>query len=218
MLLLDEPFGALDARVRKELRRWLRRLHDEIHLTSVFVTHDQEEALEVADRIVVFNKGRIEQVGTPDEVYDQPATLVRPPVPRPREPLPGRSARGVADIGGAMRRRARARRRGTCTGRSSTCDRTTWRSSPSRAESSFPRRSSHTIKLGPVVRLELTREESGEPSKSSCRARSTRSSRSGTARVVHLKPRRARVFIDERQRAGRARGSIDDREVPRVAA
>jgi len=74
VLLLDEPFGALDAKVRKELRRWLRRLHDEVHVTSVFVTHDQEEAMEVADRIVVMNQGRIEQVGTPDEVYDQPAS------------------------------------------------------------------------------------------------------------------------------------------------
>ncbi len=74
VLLLDEPFGALDAKVRKELRRWLRRLHDEMHITSVFVTHDQEEAMEVADRIVVMNQGRIEQEGTPDEVYDHPAT------------------------------------------------------------------------------------------------------------------------------------------------
>ena len=74
VLLLDEPFGALDAKVRKELRRWLRRLHDEVHVTSVFVTHDQEEAMEVADRIVVMNEGRIEQVGAPDEVYDRPAT------------------------------------------------------------------------------------------------------------------------------------------------
>jgi sulfate transport system ATP-binding protein len=74
VLLLDEPFGALDAKVRKDLRRWLRRLHDELHVTSVFVTHDQEEALEVADRVVVLNGGRIEQVGAPDEVYDHPAT------------------------------------------------------------------------------------------------------------------------------------------------
>ncbi|PXW96144.1 sulfate transport system ATP-binding protein [Sphaerotilus hippei] len=74
VLLLDEPFGALDAKVRKELRRWLRRLHDEMHVTSVFVTHDQEEAMEVSDRIVVMNQGRIEQVGSPDQVYDQPAT------------------------------------------------------------------------------------------------------------------------------------------------
>ena len=73
VLLLDEPFGALDAQVRKELREWLRRLHDEVHVTTVFVTHDQEEALEVADEIVVINDGRIEQIGTPDALYDQPA-------------------------------------------------------------------------------------------------------------------------------------------------
>ena len=73
VLLLDEPFGSLDAKVRQELRRWLRRLHDEIHVTSIFVTHDQEEALEVADRVVVMNAGRIEQEGRPDEVYHQPA-------------------------------------------------------------------------------------------------------------------------------------------------
>ena len=74
VLLLDEPFGALDAKVRKELREWLRRLHDEVHVTTVFVTHDQEEALEVADEIVVINDGRIEQVGTPDQLYDEPAS------------------------------------------------------------------------------------------------------------------------------------------------
>ncbi|HNU65832.1 MAG: sulfate ABC transporter ATP-binding protein [Methylotenera sp.] len=74
VLLLDEPFGALDAKVRKELRRWLRRLHDELHVTSVFVTHDQEEALEVADTIVVMNQGKIEQIGSPQQVYDNPAT------------------------------------------------------------------------------------------------------------------------------------------------
>lgn len=73
VLLLDEPFGALDAKVRKELRRWLRRMHDELHVASVFVTHDQEEALEVSDRVAIMNQGRIEQVGTPSEVYDNPA-------------------------------------------------------------------------------------------------------------------------------------------------
>lgn len=74
VLLLDEPFGALDAKVRKDLRRWLRRLHDTMQLTSVFVTHDQEEALELADKVVVMNHGRIEQVGTPEEVYHRPGT------------------------------------------------------------------------------------------------------------------------------------------------
>ena len=74
VLLLDEPFGALDAKVRKELRRWLRKLHDEIHITTLFVTHDQEEALEVADRVAILRAGRIEQLGTPEEIYDNPAS------------------------------------------------------------------------------------------------------------------------------------------------
>jgi len=74
ILLLDEPFGALDAKVRKELRRWLRQLHEQIHVTTVFVTHDQDEALEVADRVVVMNQGHIEQIGAPNEVYDHPAS------------------------------------------------------------------------------------------------------------------------------------------------
>jgi len=74
VLLLDEPFGALDAKVRLELRRWLRSLHDEVGVTSVFVTHDQDEALEVADWVAVMNQGRIEQIGTPDEVYNAPAS------------------------------------------------------------------------------------------------------------------------------------------------
>jgi sulfate transport system ATP-binding protein len=74
VLLLDEPFGALDAKVRKELRRWLRGLHDEMGFTSVFVTHDQEEALELADRVVIMNQGRIEQIGSPDYVYEHPAS------------------------------------------------------------------------------------------------------------------------------------------------
>jgi len=74
VLLLDEPFGALDAKVRKDLRAWLRKLHDEVHVTTVFVTHDQEEAMEVSDEIVVMNKGRVEQIGTPAQIYDHPAT------------------------------------------------------------------------------------------------------------------------------------------------
>src|SRR3712207_4144035 len=73
VLLLDEPFGALDANVRRELREWLRRLHDEVHVTTIFVTHDQEEALEVAEQVAVINEGRIEQAGTPDDLYDRPA-------------------------------------------------------------------------------------------------------------------------------------------------
>ena len=131
VLLLDEPFGALDAKVRKELRDWLRRLHDEVHVTTVFVTHDQEEALEVADEIVVINEGRVEQIGSPDQLYDEPANdfvmrflgpvtqlgaVADPPARRPpgdrrprgrRDPGPGRPAhpRGLRGPGRRRDRR-----------------------------------------------------------------------------------------------------------------
>jgi sulfate/thiosulfate transport system ATP-binding protein len=95
VLLLDEPFGALDAKVRKELRAWLRRLHDEFHVTSVFVTHDQEEAMEVSDEIVVMNQGRIEQIGSPSEVYDLPASPFVMSFIGPVNVLPSNSALGV---------------------------------------------------------------------------------------------------------------------------
>jgi sulfate/thiosulfate transport system ATP-binding protein len=101
VLLLDEPFGALDAKVRKELRRWLRNLHEEIHVTSVFVTHDQEEALELADRVVVMNNGRIEQIGSPQEVYERPATAFVHEFIGESVILPVTVADGVARFGGA---------------------------------------------------------------------------------------------------------------------
>src|SRR5215470_913777 len=100
VLLLDEPFGALDAKVRKELRRWLRRLHDEMHITSVFVTHDQEEALELADRVVVMSQGRVEQIGAPAEVYDAPATAFVFDFLGNVNRLPCQIENGVAKFGG----------------------------------------------------------------------------------------------------------------------
>jgi len=99
MLLLDEPFGALDAKVRKDLRRWLRRLHDDMGLTSIFVTHDQEEALELADRVAVMNDGLIEQIGTPDDVYHEPATAFVYEFLGNANRLPCRIKRGEALIG-----------------------------------------------------------------------------------------------------------------------
>lgn len=99
VLLLDEPFGALDAKVRADLRRWLRRLHDEIHVTSVFVTHDQEEALEVSDRVVVMNGGKVEQQGSPREVYDHPANPFVYGFLGQVNLFHGRVDRGVAHIG-----------------------------------------------------------------------------------------------------------------------
>jgi len=96
VLLLDEPFGALDAKVRKDLRAWLRRLHDEVHVTTVFVTHDQEEAMEVSDELVVMNKGKVEQIGTPAQIYDHPATPFVMGFIGPVNVLPG-SSRIFAD-------------------------------------------------------------------------------------------------------------------------
>jgi sulfate transport system ATP-binding protein len=101
LLLLDEPFGALDAKVRQELRQWLRRLHDDIGMTSVFVTHDQEEAFEVADRVVVMNHGRIEQVGTPREVFDHPANAFVMDFLGHVNVFLGRVRHGWAHVGGA---------------------------------------------------------------------------------------------------------------------
>jgi sulfate/thiosulfate transport system ATP-binding protein len=103
VLLLDEPFGALDAKVRKDLRRWLRRLHDELHITSVFVTHDQEEAMEVSDQVVVMNQGKIEQIGSPIEVYDHPASPFVFQFVGQVNLFQGRVHRGWARIGEAMR-------------------------------------------------------------------------------------------------------------------
>jgi sulfate/thiosulfate transport system ATP-binding protein len=103
VLLLDEPFGALDAKVRKDLRRWLRRLHDELHITSVFVTHDQEEAMEVSDRVVVMNHGQIEQIGSPAEVYDKPASEFVVQFIGQVNLFRGRVHRGWAHIGDTVR-------------------------------------------------------------------------------------------------------------------
>ncbi|AUH51706.1 sulfate ABC transporter ATP-binding protein [Chromobacterium sp. ATCC 53434] len=100
VLLLDEPFGALDAKVRKELRRWLRKLHDELHITSIFVTHDQEEALEVADRVVLMNHGRVEQIGAPDEVYRSPASAFVYGFLGSANRIRGLSAAGAVAVGG----------------------------------------------------------------------------------------------------------------------
>lgn len=108
VLLLDEPFGALDAKVRKELRRWLRQLHDDLHITSIFVTHDQEEALELADRVVVMNQGRIEQVGTPREVYERPASAFVYGFLGSSNVLEGSVANGIFETEGARLRLERA--------------------------------------------------------------------------------------------------------------
>ena len=138
ILLLDEPFGALDARVRKDLRRWLRSLHQRLHVTTLFVTHDQEEALELSDRVVIMHQGRVEQVGTPEEVYHSPATPFVVAVPGRREPvpLPDRERPHVPRRAGPRSARAIVRTRERR--RSSSSGRTCWTSvsaGPTRASS-----------------------------------------------------------------------------------
>ena len=110
VLLLDEPFGALDAKVRKELRQWLRRLHDEVHVTTIFVTHDQEEAMDVAEQIVVMNDGLVEQTGPPRDLYEHPETRVRDELHRPGQPA-RRDVRAPARRPDPGRRPTRAPRR-----------------------------------------------------------------------------------------------------------
>jgi sulfate transport system ATP-binding protein len=169
VLLLDEPFGALDAQVRKELRRWLRRLHDEIHLTSVFVTHDQEEALEVADRVVVFNHGKIEQVGSPSQVYDQPASpFVYKFIGHVNEL---RTARGIAYV------------------RPHEID-VVPRTHPQALEAVLE----HVVRLGPRVRLELAARSDQAPLEVELAAEDYRALGVAPGQAVHIAPRRSRVF------------------------
>ena len=168
VLLLDEPFGALDAKVRRELRRWLRRLHDEIRLTSVFVTHDQEEALEVADRVVVVNHGRIEQVGEPGQVYDHPAT-----------PFVYEFLGNVNRFDGAFVRPHEidvARSPG---------------------DRSVAATLDHTVAFGALVRLELSRGDSGEAVDVELPRERFDALRLVRGAVVHLTPRRSRVFPED---------------------
>jgi sulfate transport system ATP-binding protein len=196
VLLLDEPFGALDAKVRKELRRWLRRLHDEINLTSVFVTHDQEEALEVADRVVVVNQGRIEQVGTPEEVYDHPATPFVYQFLGNVNRFEGRVKRGVATIGDkhivAPEHAGVEDSAATAYVRPHDID-----VAKAPSDSAVAARISHALKVGPVVRMELAREDTGNVLEVELPRERFDDLNIASGNVVYLTPRRAKVFIDK---------------------
>jgi sulfate transport system ATP-binding protein len=161
VLLLDEPFGALDAKVRKELRRWLRRLHEEVHVTSLFVTHDQEEALEVSDRVVIMNEGRVEQSGTPEEVYEHPATPFVYGFLGDVNLFHGRIDRGLVKVGGSELEApewAEARdQAGVAYVRTYDVELTPSASGKSSIEAVVR----HIRAFGPVVRLELDRTEDG---------------------------------------------------------
>jgi sulfate/thiosulfate transport system ATP-binding protein len=205
VLLLDEPFGALDAKVRKELRRWLRRLHDEINLTSVFVTHDQEEALEVADRVVLFNHGRIEQIGTPDEVYDRPATPFVYQFLGNVNRFESRVDKGVAAIGadGLSGRMAAPEHQDVEDAAATAFVRPhdieiTNVADVSTVEATL----NQAIRIGAVVRLELARVDNGALVEVELSRERFEYLNVATGNIVHLKPRRGRVFLaDEQQRA-----------------
>ena len=215
VLLLDEPFGALDAKVRKELRRWLRRLHDELHVTSIFVTHDQEEALEVADRVVVINQGRIEQQGTPQQVWDNPASpfvygflgdvnLFKGRANDGRVHLEGGTQLDISDAQHADGAQAFAYVRPH--------DLEVERYSPGQAQDAEGRQRGMVVQLarsivvGPVARLELLPESATESADNvapealieahiSAQQFHTMGLREGETLVVT--PRRAKVFLDE---------------------
>lgn len=195
VLLLDEPFGALDAKVRKDLRRWLRRLHDELHITSVFVTHDQEEALEVADRVVVLNKGRIEQMGTPDEVYANPASpfvyQFLGSVNLFHSRGDGSFALLGSDLSIASPEHGHEAGAAVAYVRPHDIDLVT---SPGDAQGGVPAIVRHVRAVGPVVRLELDQVGSGERVEVEVAAERWRERRLEEGATVWVRPRQAKIF------------------------
>jgi sulfate transport system ATP-binding protein len=207
VLLLDEPFGSLDAKVRRELRQWLRRLHDELHVTSVFVTHDQEEALEVADRVVLMNEGRVEQVGSPHEVYDHPRTpfvydflgsvnLFRGRLHDGRMRIGGLEIE-VPEHAGAVATPAigyvRAHELEVAR--------------PDAEGNGLPAVVLHVRRLGPVVRVELARLETGELFEATLSVERFLGLDLEQGETVFVRPRRLRVFVEEASRGRARRGS-----------
>jgi len=195
VLLLDEPFGALDAQVRQELRRWLRRLHDEIHVTSVFVTHDQEEALEVADQVVVMNQGRIEQVGTPEELFNSPATAFVMRFLGNVNLFHGRVAGGKAILGALSLDIAGPA--GAQEGSAQLFVRPSdfeVRSYP--GQGALPVTLRHVHAAGPVVRLEL-QDEAGSYIQAEISHAAWKALALAPGSQAWLRPRDARVFVDD---------------------
>ncbi|MFN3649639.1 MAG: sulfate/molybdate ABC transporter ATP-binding protein [Armatimonadota bacterium] len=196
VLLLDEPFGALDAKVRQELRRWLRRLHDELQITTLFVTHDQEEALEVADRVVVMNEGRIEQDGTPDEVYEHPATPFVYHFLGSVNLFHGRVHHGEARLGPlsvATPEHARTQN-AAAVGYVRPHDLQVQTHANGVTVETLIR---HVSTVGPVVRLELERRDNGDRIEAELTRERFRELAVKTGDAVHVKPKKLKVFLEE---------------------
>lgn len=197
VLLLDEPFGALDAKVRKELRRWLRRLHDELHVTSIFVTHDQEEALEVADQIVLMNKGKVEQIGSPGEVYNHPASPFVYGFLGDVNLFHGRVHEGVLDAGGVQLDAPDhiavqdASGIGFVRPHEIEVDRYT-----DKADGIVARlRRTHAI--GPLAQMELVRADNAQPIEAVISAERYEQLNLIEGEMLVVRPKRLRVFVNE---------------------
>ncbi len=194
VLLLDEPFGALDARVRQELREWLRALHAEVGVTSVFVTHDQEEALEVADRVVVMNRGRVEQEGTPQEVYDHPASPFVYSFLGQVNVFRGRIREGRADLGGWAVEQPHGARDGLAAAAYVRPFELEVHRSPDR-DASFPARVRRLRAAGPTVRVEAVAVASGVPVRVELSRERFAELALREGEHVYLRPKRIRVFV-----------------------
>lgn len=195
ILLLDEPFGALDAKVRQELRRWLRRLHEEINVTSVFVTHDQEEALEVADRIVVMNEGRIEQIGTPEEVFHHPVNEFVMKFLGNVNLFHGRVEEGRG-VFGSLVVDAGVSPSATAPARLAVRPHELELLPVPNGQPSVPGRITRIQAAGPVVRVELV-DEHGHHLMAMLTHAQCRELDLKPSDVVHVRPREAKVFLDE---------------------
>jgi sulfate transport system ATP-binding protein len=196
VLLLDEPFGALDAKVRRELRRWLRQLHEEIHVTSLFVTHDQEEALEVADRVVIMDKGRIVQEGTPEEVYDHPATPFVYEFLGSVNLFHSRLSGGRAHVDGVPISEPTDELQTGETGRAYVRPQDFEVFTEPIEGSSLPAVVNHVSRLGRLVRLDLTTQLSGQAVEVELSAESHKNLAVSKGDVVYLRARKVRVYSD----------------------
>jgi len=197
VLLLDEPFGALDAQVRRELRRWLRQLHQEIHLTTIFVTHDQDEALEVADRIVLMNHGRIEQVGTPEEVYDHPANPFVYNFLGSVNLFYGRIREGNVHLGAATIPLPNLPGQPDAPAVAYVRPHEIRVSNTPASEGSLPARILHVNAAGPIIRLELVRLDDGGAFSVELTREQSQGLTLAPGEQVHVELRNVRVFTDD---------------------